>query len=130
MTQVLKWMFVAAAMGTLASAQTLSPVEGGLSAGEKRHVHVVTLTRWGFEPQVIKTQPGKVTVLVRDLSGGTSAPIELRQGGKSGAVLQTRARAARWRLVEEIQLVLAPGQYHFGIADSRSRSLTITVGEK
>lgn len=128
--QLLKWTVAVIAVGLMAPAQVLSPVTSGSSTKEKRQVRIVTLTRWGFEPPELGVNPGKITILVRDLTGSVSAPVELRQGSKTGSVLETKKQQSEWRLMEEMQLDLKTGEYNLNVADSKGRSLKITVGEK
>lgn len=110
--------------------QTLSPVEGGLAQGERRQVIIVTLTRRGFEPAQLTAKAGKLTILLRDLTGGNPVPLQLRQNSKSGPLLQSRARSGPWRLVDEIQLVIEAGEYSFGLDDGKAHAVKIIVGGK
>lgn len=129
MLNILRWL-VLVALACQALAQQPSRFETKPVPGEKRHLRMVTLTRWGFEPNSLTVPPGKITVVVRDLTGGSSAPVELRQNTQTGEVLETRSRPRRWSLTDPILLVLAPGDYFLGIPDSRSRSLRIQVRER
>lgn len=110
--------------------QALSPVEGGLAQGERRQVIIVTLTRRGFEPAQLTAKAGKLTILLRDLTGGNPVSLQLRQNSKSGPLLQSRARSGPWRLVDEMQLVLEAGEYSFGLDDGKAHAVKIIVGGK
>ena len=114
----------------LAPAQVLSPVAGGLTPGETRRTYVVTLTRRGFEPPALDVKPGKVTLLVRDLAATLHSGLQLRDGSKTGALVDSKARAEMWQQMRELQFTLSPGTYYLGVADARDRALKITVNAK
>ncbi len=113
-----------------ADAQVLGPVTGGLPAGEKRRVHILTLTRKGFEPKELKVQPGKVTILVRDLTGSGEAPFELRLGSKGGSAAVTKKRQEGWRLMEEFQFELGAGEAYLGIGAAGGPFCKLVVSAK
>lgn len=129
-TRALSGIATVLILASLGQTQTLSPVSGVSAEKEKRQVRIVTLTRWGFEPRELGANPGKVTILVRDLTGGSRAPVELRQGSKAGSILKTKEQRSDWRLTEEMQFELTEGEYHLKMADPKGRSLKIVVGGK
>ncbi len=92
---------------------------------------LVTLTVWGFEPSQIVVRPGKVGIVVRDLTRSLRVPIVLREATKSnGAVLKTSPTQANWRKDIAMDHDFASGEYVIELQKESSPALKIVVLEK
>jgi hypothetical protein len=76
-------------------------------------------------------RPGKVGIVVRDLTRSLRVPIVLREATKSnGAVLKTSPTQANWRKDIAMDHDFASGEYVIELQKESSPALKIVVLEK